>query len=526
MFLPNPSEPPDEGQRPTAMSLTAAEIEKIISADEPRSSARLVPRRELRRMLKALGAFEFSATRGPPLAKLCAAGAEYGLRELKRVAGKNLLHQTSAKARTSLRRYLRKTLERITRPCLDLEWQSFDLATSALGLADRGATATEQMFLRERPGDRLALLFQKFPVLASLWCLTITQWREHVGEVLDRCRADRRAVGDLFFGKPAANRIADMRPGLSDSHNRGRTVTLIEFNGGCRVIYKPRSGKSESAWFSLLRWMNRNGFKPKLRSTRLLLRKEYYWMEYVEVASCKNQTALRRFYERMGALIAAAYLMKAVDCHRENVIAAGEDPVLVDIDSIWHVSPPNKKQSLANLLYRTGFFPNSRPASLQSRSSVLGNGATGKHLIRIAGKPVSAAPYTKEIIAGFSRAWNCILGTSSRRTAFLRILRRARSQRRRWIYRATEGYVAVLQASIQPGPLRSAAARRTLIASACRHRAPTIAVARAEIGALTRLDIPYFVRKTNHTIPGDTNSVPPELIEAIRSGLEWERPLI
>jgi lantibiotic modifying enzyme len=500
------------------MSLTAAEIEKMIGADENHLSPHLVPRRELRRMLEALGAFEFSAKRGPPLAKLCAAGAEYGLRELERVAGKNLLHQTSAKVRTSLRRYLRKTLERITRPCLDLEWKSFELATSALGLAAPSAAATERMFLRERPGDRLALLFQKFPVLVRLWCLTITQWREHVVEVLERCRADRRAIGD-FFGKPVAHTIADMRPGLSDSHNRGRTVTLIEFDGGRRVIYKPRSGKSESVWFSLLGWMNRNGFQPRLRLARLLLRKDYYWMEYLDVVSCENEAAVRRFYERMGALIAAAYLMKAVDCHRENVIAAGEDPVLVDIDAIWHVSSLTKAQSLADVLYRTGFFPNSRPASLQSRSSVLGSSATGKHLARITGKPVLAAHYTNEIIAGFSRAWNCILGAPSRRAAFLRIVRRVRSQRRRWIYRATESYGALLQASVEPGRLRSMAARQALITSTCCHRAPTTAVAKAEIAALTRLDLPYFVGKTNHTMPSDKNSVPSELIEAIRSVL-------
>jgi lantibiotic modifying enzyme len=502
------------------MSLTAAAIEQIISADENHSSPDLVPRRELRCMLEALGASEFSARRGIPLAKLCAAGVHYGWFELERAARSNLIHQMSAKARTSLRRYLRKTLERITRPSLDLEWRSFKLATSALGLAGSDAAVTERMFLRERPGDRLALLFQKFPVLARLWCLTIAQWREHVVEVLERCRADRRAIGDFFSGKPVADTVADMRPGLSDSHDRGRTVTLIEFDGGRRVIYKPRSGKSESAWFSLLRWMNRNGFHPKLRSTRLLLRKDYYWMEYVEVASCENEAAVRRFYERMGALIAAAHLMKAVDCHRENVIAAGEYPVLVDIDAIWHVSPLTKTQSLADVLYRTGFLPNSRPASLQSRSSVLGKITTGKHLVWVAGKPVSAARYTNEIIAGFARAWNCILGTPGRRAAFRRIVRRVQSQRRRWIYRATESYGALLQASIQPGPLRSTAARRALITSTCRRRAPTTAVAKAEINALTRLDLPYFVRKTNHTMPSDTGSVPSELTEAIRSALE------
>jgi lantibiotic modifying enzyme len=501
------------------MSLTAAEIEKIVSPGESNSSPLLVPRRELRRMLEALDASEFSAGGGPALAKLCAAGTDYGWRELNRVARSDLLAQTSAKARTSLRRHLRKTLERITRPCLDLEWESFKLATSALGLAASDAAVTERMFLRERPGDRLALLFQKFPVLARLWCLTIRQWCNHVVEVLERLGQDRRAVSKFFFGKQVPDTVAKMQPGLSDPHNRGRTVTLIEFDGGRRVIYKPRSGKSELAWFSLLGWMNRNGFQPRLRLARLLLRKDYYWMEYLDVASCENEAAVRRFYERMGALIAPAYLMKAVDCHRKNVIAVGEDPVLVDIDAIWHVSPLTKTQSLADVLYRTGFFPNSRPASLQSRSSVLGKSTSGKHLARIAGTPVAAAPYTNEIIAGFARAWNCILGTARRRAAFLRLVRRVRSQRRRWIYRATEGYGEVLQASIQPGPLRSTAARQALISSTCRRRARTTAIAKAEIAALTRLDLPYFVRTTNHTVPRDKNSAPSELIEAIRSVL-------
>jgi len=192
----------------------------------------------------------------------------------------------------------------------------------------------------------------------------------------------------------------------------------------------------------------------------------------------------------------------------------------VDIDALWHVSALTKTQSAVDVLYRTGFFPNSRPASLQSRSSVLGRGATGKHQARIAGKPVLAAAYTNEIIAGFSRAWNCILGTPDRRAAFRRILRRVRSQRRRWIYRATESYGAVLEASIQPALVRSTAARQALITHTCQSRAPTRAIAVIEINALMRLDLPYFVRKTNHTMPTDTNSVPSELTEAIRSVLE------
>src|SRR5438552_3528635 len=193
-------------------------------------------------------------------------------------------------------------------------------------------------------------------------------------------------------------------------------------------------------------------------------------MESSKAASCKYESAARLSYRRMVETIAAAYLLKAVDCHRENVIAAGEYPVLVDVDALWHVSAVTKTQSPADVLYRTGFFPNSKRLSLQSRSSVLGRTTTGNHLARIAGKPLEAGSYTKEIIKGFTTAWRCILGSPSRRTALHRRLRRIRSQERRWIYWATEKYAAIRRASIQPTALRFETDRNTLINRLCVRR--------------------------------------------------------
>jgi lantibiotic modifying enzyme len=470
-------------------------------------------------MLEGLGACEFSARRGIPLAKLCAAGADYGWGELERVAGSDLIAQTLAKARINLRRQLQKSLERITRPCFDLEWKSFELAMNSLGLAPSNPALTERMFLRDRPDHRLFLLFQKFPVLANLWCLRIRQWRDHVVEVLQRAAKDDHALSRWNIREPINGVIKDIRLGLSDPHHGGRSVTLIEFNGGRRVVYKPRPGTSEAAWFSFLAWMNRNGFRPRLRVPRILPRNGYCWMEYVETAPCQNKAAVRRFYERLGGLIAAAYLMKAVDCHRQNVIAAGEHPVLVDIDALWHVSRLTKTQSPEDVLYRTGFLPNAKPRSLQSRSSVLGRAAAGPHLPMIAGKPVFAAHYTSHIDTGFRRAWSCIIGTKDRRAEFLRHVRKVRTQRRRWIYRATEGYGAILQGSLQPAVLRSQAARDEFIADSSLPRAPSRTVGNAEISAIRQLDLPYFVRRTNHAMPADENSPPSELTEAIRRSL-------
>jgi lantibiotic modifying enzyme len=218
----------------------------------------------------------------------------------------------------------------------------------------------------------------------------------------------------------------------------------------------------------------------------------------------------------MGGTIAAAYLLKAVDCHRDNVIASGEQPVLVDVDALWHVSPLTKTQSPRAVLYRTGFFPNSNRHSLQSRSSVLGPRTTGKHLAPIGSKPLEPALHQREIVRGFTKAWHCLLGTPRRRAVFLRRLRRIRTQDRRWIYWATAQYAAIRQASLQPAVLRNAMERRHVIARLCRRETVSSAVLRAEINALERLDIPYFVRRTQEQLYPDNENIPQDLIKAIQ----------
>jgi len=370
------------------------------------------------------------------------------------------------------------------------------------------------MFLRDKPSHRLFSLFKKFPVLARLWCQSICQWREHVTEVFVRFTADRRALSRTFFGAPLG-KIVNAQFRLSDRHNAGRTVARLQFEAGS-IIYKPRAGTGESEWSSLLDWMNRRHFRPKLRIARLLQRKNYCWMEYVEAASCKSEAEARRFYRRMGALIAAAYLLKAVDCHRDNLIASGENPVLVDVDALWHVSASSKTQSFSEVLQRTGFFPTANPRSLQSRSSALGPWGTGKHVPRLAGRPLRSTSYRREITAGFAKAWRCILGTRHRRHAFERRLRRIRSGERRWIYRATEKYAAIGKASIQPSVLRSGAERDLLIRRLCSRVIIPLAVVDAEIRALKQLDIPYFERVTNELPLPDNLAIPAQVIKTIR----------
>jgi lantibiotic modifying enzyme len=207
-----------------------------------------------------------------------------------------------------------------------------------------------------------------------------------------------------------------------------------------------------------------------------------------------------------------------VDCHRDNVIAAGEDPVLVDAEALWHGHLETKALTPVELLSRTGFLPGPNPRSLQSRSSALGRG-NGKHVPKFCGKVLRAVHYEREIVAGFRQAWRCILGTRHRRAPFLRRVQRITSRKRRWIYRPTETYAAIARASTQPAALRSGIERDLLLARLGSRRTAPATVIHAEIAALKRLDIPYFVRRSKGRLSPDKGSVPAEVIEGLQRAL-------
>ena len=475
---------------------------------------------DLRRMFSTLADFEFNSKHGSSLAKLCEAGARFGWQELEPAIAPQLLAFVSPKAKRRLKRDLQRILERATRPCLELERKSYSLALAAIGLQETtDPQLVERRFLGDKPSGRLFAMFRRFPVLSRLWLQLISQWCDQVAELLARLAADRTALSRAFLGGQPAGPIVDMHCGLSDPHNKGRTVTLLEFAAGS-VVYKPRPGDGEWEWSSFLHGLNALSFHPRLRAGRVLRRKGYCWMERIEPLPCTDQAAARRFFQRLGGMIGVAYLVRAVDCHRDNVIAAGEHPVLVDAEALWHVGPEKKTETPVDRLYRTGFLPGPSRQGLQSRSSVLGHTTTGQHVPRIRANALRTAQYEREIVAGFCRAWRCILGTRKRRAAFVRRSRRICSRKRRWIYQPTETYAAIAQASIQPAALRSGIERDLLLSRLCSRRTVLATVIHDEIVALKRLDIPYFARRPKERSPSDKSILPPEIIEALRGALD------
>lgn len=120
----------------------------------------------------------------------------------------------------------------------------------------------------------------------------------------------------------------------SDRHAGGGQVALLVFADGTRIYYKPVSMASQRLLHDLI---ERLALSPDLvpRRIRTLDRGDHGWAEEVLFATCEDQDAVRRYWRRSGTLAAVCCLLNFSDGHWENLIAAGEHPVLVDTETLF-----------------------------------------------------------------------------------------------------------------------------------------------------------------------------------------------
>ena len=175
-----------------------------------------------------------------------------------------------------------------------------------------------------------------YPVLLRVVLTVARSWVDATAELLIRVESDRRLISEGFLDGADLGPVHRLRTGMSDPHRRQRSVALLTFGSGLEVVYKPRPMAFDVHFQDFLRWLNARGVDPEFRFLRTLDRGSYGWQEKVDHEMCIDADSLMRFYSRAGSLLAIAHLLRATDLHKDNIIAAGEHPILVDVEAFFH----------------------------------------------------------------------------------------------------------------------------------------------------------------------------------------------
>jgi type 2 lantibiotic biosynthesis protein LanM len=179
-------------------------------------------------------------------------------------------------------------------------------------------------------------ILQEYPVLARQALLCINHWIITSQEFLQHLCQDWEDLRSQLSPDQHPGVLGEVSAGEGDSHRSGRSVIIAKFSSGFRVVYKPRSMSLDVHFQELLHWINEQGNHPPFRLLKILDRGDYGWVEYVDTQTCSTQDEIQRFYERQGGYLAILYALEATDFHHENLIAAGEHPVLLDLEALFH----------------------------------------------------------------------------------------------------------------------------------------------------------------------------------------------
>ena len=197
-------------------------------------------------------------------------------------------------------------------------------------------------------------LHARYPVLHRWVRTLIENWLYQTSRLLTRLSTDSEIIGPLYFEGASPPALLDVQMTAGDAHHRGAAVAVLRFDGGRRLVYKPRSLALDTGFASLVVWLNEiTGLD--LATPVHLERPDYGWVEFVVEANCSTPDDVASFYRRIGGFLCVFYLLEASDFHYENLVANGSHPVMVDMETLFH--PRASWMTPEDSVLKTGLLP-------------------------------------------------------------------------------------------------------------------------------------------------------------------------
>jgi type 2 lantibiotic biosynthesis protein LanM len=358
-----------------------------------------------------------------------------------------------------------------------------------------------QSFVRTMSQPEAGLeFFKAYPVLARILVETTSQWVESRIEFLGRLCQDWDLISTTFQIE-TKDSLKKISGGLGDRHSGGRSVLLASFSSGQKLIYKPRSLSIDQAFTSFLSWLTSRG-APPFRTPEVLPRGPYGWSEFIAAAPCEGGDQVEQFYWRQGGLLAVLHALEANDFHRENLVAQGEHPVLIDLESLCRADfglgdietySSVAAFELTTSVLQVGLLP--QPKKGKDGEAIDFSGIGGRagqrwhletpawenagtdamNLVRrrqeiacaqnqptLNGEPADPLEFSEQILGGFEAMYRLLLNHRDEFLAEESPLKHFAAAEVRAIFRVTQFYAIVFNESLHPDFLRNALDRDRL----------------------------------------------------------------
>ncbi len=385
----------------------------------------------------------------------------------------------------------------------------------------------QERFLNDR--NYIRKLCKRYPEMKRLLLLRIAAVTKQARRIVSEISENIKDINERFFPENPFKRIENIECGLSDAHHGGQTVAKVYLDNQNILMYKPRNLKKDQHFLELYgQFCRKAGLSSQ--SVRILAGKDYSLESYVGEQPCGDETEVKRYFQRMGILLFLCWLFDVKDMHGENIIASGEYPIPVDLETLpgnpgyvaYESTDRMAAKQLKHSVLSVGILPviawggdgkgiilNALnrgekvktpfriPMVKKPESSEIhiayeqGEAELSGSLPVYQGKRAEPSAYAEEICRGFEHAYRYFQQEKGQITEKCRLLF---SGKGRYLVRHTQQYQMYLQASFYPEFLENGG-RRRLFLHVLDKMQKDEELAGQERAALYQMDIPAFYQE-------------------------------
>lgn len=387
----------------------------------------------------------------------------------------------------------------------------------------------EHISMQEVLNDAYDFVLQNYPIYDMWVNVEIEHYIDNYYAIISAFHEDKLEILNMLGIEDAS--VFCIKMNLGDKHRGGKSVAMLEFNTGEKILYKPRNLGIDSHFSELLDFIK---FETNIdfRCPQLIIRDTYGWVEYIEYIGCSTQSDIINYYYRLGCLLCVLYSLEATDFHYENIISHGSYPVLIDLESFFHPYKPidgmETNQGIDQSVLRTGILPNEVTidniytvdmggmSNLDNTDSLLPTSICeyhkdgtftmkrikqklkgGKNIPILDGIKQNIDNYLHHFVNGFKRTYLCII---ENREKYLEILNIFKNDNIRVLFRNTFVYTHLLTEANNINILKSAKNLHEHL-QLLKEVIPEYSIAERfveyEILDLWKRDIPLFTTKVN-----------------------------
>ena len=190
----------------------------------------------------------------------------------------------------------------------------------------------------------------------------IRQWKQNAVEILTRAGQDLPILQLTLLKGTSPDSLVAIEGDLGDRHNDGRSVAILTFASGRRIVYKPKDSRCANRFLGLLTFLNAAAQSVTISTRQIISRASYAWEEYVEEREAGTEAEVASFFRRFGMLLRVLQLVEGRDFWIDNLRICGDLPVFIDLECILHprLKTAGFHESMMNLepeLYEESVLP-------------------------------------------------------------------------------------------------------------------------------------------------------------------------